>query len=380
MKRVDIEKQLKTEAQDHTPDLYGRIVGAARSEGLLNNGSTDYEINSQGQSAAVAVKRKKSSYIVIASLLVAIMIFLAILLPLVMKMPVTPNKITLSSADVYGMGAVSTVRLLGSAMPTRALRRMADVSRTATDAAEANSDDVQAQAEKFNEYFTALDSFLGEDIVSTVSEKNTDEKYPYETKLTIKGKDLNGNTVENVMYYTETLVGTDSDEEEEESIYTLTGIMVVDGKDYALEGQRSYEKEDDETENELKIRAYADKVNFPSNYVEMEQEYSVEEGETETEYVYSVYYNGEMIEQTAVEFETEKEGDREEVEYELEFRKGSAKGRYVVERETVGNSVQIKVKYNIDGQQGEFRIRELTDDLGDKHYEYSFSDDSKVVF
>ena len=155
--------------------------------------------------------------------------------------------------------------------------------------------------------------------------------------------------------------------------------MVIDGVDYYLEGERSEETEKDESETELKIRAYADKTDKTS-YIQMEQEYSVEDGETETEYVYSIYANGELIEQTAVEFETENKNNKLETEYELEFRSGTSKGKYVVEREIKDNKISIKVKYNIDGKTGVFHIREITDENGNKQYEYTFSDNEIIVF
>ena len=296
-----------------------------------------------------------------------------------------------SPNDVYGMGAVSSVRLLGSNMSASAVKtfsavraetaqsRASDIMMTSSsiDGAE---QEVKEQTEKFNEYFTALDSFLGDDVVSTTIEKNTDVKYEFDTKMTIKGKNFDGETDTYTMYYTETLTKTDSDEDgETEKEYRLIGVMVIDNVDYYLEGERSEETEKDESETELKIRAYADKTD-KSSYIQMEQEYSVEEGETETEYVYSVYANGELLEQTAVEFETENKNNKVETEYELEFRSGTSKGKYVVEREVKDNKTSIKVKYNIDGKTGVFHIREITDESGNKKYEYSYSDGSKQVF
>ncbi len=303
--------------------------------------------------------------------------------------------------DVYGMGAVSTVKLLGSEMAGQAMQTFSAVM------AETDTG-VKAQAEKFNEYFTALDGFFGEDVVTTVSETNTDANYDYENKLTVNGKNFDGETVTHVMYYTETLVTAGSDldkdddleddkdndldddhddkddkddkdnETETESVYTLVGVMVVDGKDYYMEGARSVESEKDETENELKIRAYADK-NDRLNYVEMEQEYSEEAGETETEYVYGIYANGKLVEQTAVEFEKENKNGKEEIEYELEFRSGEGKGRYEIEREAKDGKTSIKVNYNINGDKGQFRITEIEVN-GEKKYEYTFSNGDKTIF
>ena len=303
-----------------------------------------------------------------------------------------------SPNDVYGMGAVSSVRLLGNNMSSSAVKTFSAVSaatqtrackvESASSTIDNSEQEVKEQTEKFNEYFTALDSFLGDDVVSTITEANTDSNYEYETKMTINGKDFNGETVTYTMYYTETLVKADSadddedaanEDEETENEYQLVGVMVIDGVDYYLEGERSEETEKGESETELKIRAYADKTDKTS-YIQMEQEYSVEDGETETEYVYSIYANGELIEQTAVEFETENKNNKVETEYELEFRSGTSKGKYVVEREVKDNKISIKVKYNIDGRTGVFHIREITDENGNKQYEYSYNDGSKQVF
>ena len=296
-----------------------------------------------------------------------------------------------SPNDVYGMGAVSSVRLLGSNMSASAVKTFSAVRATAqtrssgvvlsSSVADNSEQEIKEQTEKFNEYFTALDSFLGDDVVSTTTEANTNSQYDYETKMTVNGKDFNGEAETYTMYYTETLDKIDSDDEEEEieSKYRLVGVMVIDNVDYYLEGERSEETEKDETETELKIRAYAD-IADKSSYIQMEQEYSVEDGETETEYVYSIYANGELLEQTAVEFETENKNNKVETEYELEFRSGTSKGKYVVEREVKDNKTSIKVKYNIDGKTGVFHIREIKDESGNKKYEYSYSDGSKQVF
>lgn len=290
-----------------------------------------------------------------------------------------------SPNDVYGMGAVSSVRLLGSNFSASAVASFSAVGAAVQTrscdsfAAVSAEEEVKDQAEKFNEYFTALDSFLGEDVVSTTTAPNTNADYEYETQMIVNGKDFNGETVTYTMYYTETLVKADESEGESESQYQLTGVMVVDGADYHLEGERSLETEENESETELKIRAYAD-ISDKTSFVQMEQEYSVEEGETETEYVYSVYSNGELLEQTAVEFETENKNNKIETEYELEFRSGASKGKYVVEREVKDNKSEIKVKYNINGETGVFHIREITAENGDKKYEYSFSDGSKQIF
>lgn len=280
------------------------------------------------------------------------------------------SRLPSSPSEAYGLGAVSTVRLLGGALHAGTLTAISDA---------AADSDIKLQAKKFNEYFTALDSFLGEDLVSTQTVANPDSEYPYETKMTITGKELDGQTATYTMYYTEKLLHTQTDRDETKTTFSLTGVMALDGKDYSLEGERSEETEDDGRESELKIRAYAD-INDKSTYVQMEHETSTETGETENEYVYSVYSGWKLIEQTAVEFETETKGGKVETEYELEFINGGAKGKYEVSRDAKGGNSEIKVEYKIDGKKGEFRIREITGADGEKKYEYTFSDGSKVIY
>ena len=398
MKRKDIEKKLKIEAEQFIPDPLDKIKMAARAENLLPYDSErNSEVYSQGNTAVMAKSKRKAiwSFTAFASIIVCFVLILSFTLNFGRNKPFNPTRINLSVEDVYGMGAVSSVRLLGNNMPLDAVKTFSAINATSYTtsnyaAIDKSEDDAKRQAKKFNEYFTALDSFLGDDIISTTTEVNTDDNYEYDTKMTINGKDFNGKTVTYTMYYTETLVNADSadddeeadaddEDEETESEYQLVGVMVIDGADYYLEGERSKETEKDESETELKIRAYADKTDKTS-YIQMEQEYSVEDGETETEYVYSIYANGELIEQTAVEFETENKNNKLETEYELEFRSGTSKGKYVVEREVKDNKISIKVKYNIDGKTGVFHIREITDENGNKQYEYTFSDNEIIVF
>ena len=390
MKRINIEKELKKEAERFTPDPLDKIKIQARTENLLPYESDrDSSIYNRGNTAVIAKNKSKTARLIAAAAIVLCLILIlsfTLIIDTNVNNPINPTRINLSHEDVYGMGAVSSVKLLGSNLSANAVKSLAAVNAATrtdtygvklaslTDDSESSG---EAQAEKFNEYFTALDSFLGEDVISTSTEANTDSRYPYDTKMTINGRDFNGETVTYVMYYTETLAHYDSDDDEIE--YRLEGVMVIDGSDYYLEGERSEENEKDESETELKIRAYADKAD-KSAYIQMEQEYSVEKGETETEYVYSVYSDGKLLEQTAVEFEQESKNGKTETEYELEFRSGTSKGKYVVKREVVNNKTEIKVKYVIDGNSGEFRIREITDDNGNKHYEYTFSDNEKVTF
>ena len=284
----------------------------------------------------------------------------------------------LSAQDAYGIGAVSSVKLLGTGVSAAAMSAFAELGNEAvvvTTEEVGDTDERKAATEKFNEYFRALDGFGGDDVVKTTVGDNDDESYPYAKKMTIEGVGMDGRKVVYVMYYDETEIKTEEDDGEIEKEYSLNGVITIDGKEYAVEGMRSEETEDDERESELRIRAYADATD-KTTYVEMERENIVEEGETETEYVYSIYRGGVLIEQTAVEFERENENGKEEIAYEIEFRRGETIGKYEVEREA-GN--EVKVKYATGGKTGSFVIREVSGADG-KKFEYEFENGEKFYF
>ena len=363
-----IEKEIKTESDNRTPNVFDRVVFTAQSQGLIK--TTDKRTEKDN-----GVRRAKG-FKALLSAAIAVVICLAIVLPITLRGGNTPTTIHLTNTDVYGIGAVSTAKLLGSRVSVNAIATLSASTKVMT-AESSESSDVKDNIERFNQYFAALDSFLGEELVSTVTAENTNPNYPFTTVMTITGKDINGNNVPYTMYYSETLVNDESDEEESEKEFALTGIMVIDGIDYYLEGERTEESEKDEQENELRIRAYLDK-DVKDSYIQMEQEVSQENNEKETEYVYSVYSDGKLVEQTSVEFETERNGTKEETEYELEFIQGSAKGRKKKKKETVNGQTQINVVYQLNGKQGEFTIKEVEID-GQLHYQYMFDDDSVQV-
>ncbi len=292
--------------------------------------------------------------------------------------------------DFYGMGAVTAVKLLNSEFSAQAIGGLASVGKlrakkTVNDSLDI--DTVKENAKTFHQYLGMLDGFLGDEVVKTELSKNSDEKYAeYENKLVIIGKDVHGNSVTHVMYYSETLQRveeeTDDDdfeiEVEVEKEYRLTGVLVLDGVDYPMTGERNEETDGDEREDEIKIRAYMNE-NDKSTYVQVKQETEVETGEMEEKYVYTVVVDGKVVEETAVEFETEKKLLKDEIKYEVEFLSGDGAGKYSIKKIADGDKVMLKVEYRLNGKGGEFIVREVLNDLGAKAYEYRFEDGSSLI-
>lgn len=368
----DIQKRLREEARTHTPDVFDEVVTSAERDGLLRTAAEPQK-----------AKNRTRLYMRILMPTATAAACAAIFVPIwLLNRPIDhpiphPNITAMSATDAYGIGAVSAAKLLNAALdssefPARSVYR-ARALDASTDG-ETDVTDVTDRMSAFDRYFTALDSFFGDDIVTTRSEINNDSAYPYYAKLTVTGLDFDGNTVEYVMYYNETFESDSAlrpdryarqeRRKADKKKYTLNGVMLLDGAEYLLEGEREAESDDDETENELLIRAYAD-PDDKTTYVQMEQEISVESDEHEVEFIYTTVMNGKTVEQTSVEFEKKTDDDSAKTEFTLEFLQGDAKGKYSVKRKTENGKTTTKVKYEFDGESGELRI-----EIKDGKYEY----------
>lgn len=277
----------------------------------------------------------------------------------------------LSSAEsVYAMGAVTTAGFFASDRSAAASLSVRTLS--SADQASEGQSAAKEEAEDFNKYLNMIESFLDEEQLKTVVEQNTDSAYSdYDIKLTVVGKDINGEDVLHILYYTETF--TREEKNESESEYEISGIMVTKEGNYALKGERSVKTqnkgEDAEREEEFRIRAYPDSSGR-NTYVEMKQELSVEGDVAEQRYVYSVVKNGSVTESTAIRFELQTKDDRTEIDYRIEFLSGRAKGEYRLKKEIKDGGTQMRVKYSVDGDSGYFTIEETADG----EYVYTFSD------
>lgn len=364
MKNSDIEKKLREEAREHVvPDVYDNVLSAADAEGLFK-GET------------VVKKPFRGIYLRIAALAACACVCLAVVLPVVLKLssgtkePVaTVRPVELSVNEAYSFGALTSARLLSSYVAAPSLSGVS-LARTAVSASSVTDGRVMEQIGRFNEYFSAMECYLGGEVLNTYAVENTDGGVyaEYGVKMTVSGTDFYGNEVIHVMYYTETLIKSENKRDETKEEYALKGVMIVDGADYVLQGKREYEADGKENENELEIRAYS--ADAPDTYVEMKHESSEGKDESECEYVYSIYKGGKLVEETAIEFESEKKGDKEEISYELEFRSGESKGKYKLEKEVKNGKCEIKAKYEIDGESGTFTINSTSDG----GTEYLFSD------
>ncbi|MGN0819135.1 MAG: hypothetical protein ACI4M6_01890 [Christensenellaceae bacterium] len=358
----NIEKQLKKESQNVVPEIFDSVMQKAEEQNLFEDNRVAAQqavlaTNSANKTVFSNVGQKFIYAILAAVLIIAISV--TIILPNVIKNPVPFDNIglvQLTVTDFYGLGATTATQLINSGSA-----KLSD----------SISDKVENQSKEFEKYFALLEGYLSGDFVKTSAEINADENYSqYHTKLNVETQNILGVVATYSLYYNETLVKSSSDDNEDESYYTLDGVFVNGDVYYRLKGLRSVEAEDDETEETLKLEVYNSSDN--DYYVEVEQEISVENGEKETSYVYRIFNNGEISEETAVAFETKTNGNETSCELELEFRKGLAKGKYNVKREN-SDEADIKVEFDLEGEKNDFTIKLNPVENGKHEYIYNFN-------
>ena len=133
-----------------------------------------------------------------------------------------------------------------------------------------------------------------------------------------------------VMYYNETNVRTNTEEDDDEisteTSAELNGVLVVG--DNALEtfGKRKEETEADEKEFKLELVVKKTDTDFIIFTYETENE----SGENETKYECEIYKDGKKVQET--EFEIEEKNGKTEIKFELETGGKSDGVEYIIVR------------------------------------------------
>lgn len=249
----------------------------------------------------------------------------------------TGNSAAAEAAEAaYGFSAASAGALLSSmnapaAPAARNLAAQADSTQNG-----AQTDGAQAEIDELNGYMLLVEGILDGSGVSAAAEKSDREGYA--VKMTVAYKDLEGDSIEYAVYYNETLVheeyDNDDDDDEREQVYRLDGVMRLnDGSEYAVEGRRSVESERGESESEEQFRVRIDEART----LLVEHEAEQERGESETEYEYTLYENGRMVRRST--FSCERERGETEIELKL-FNGGEGKAFYFEEEK---GRISVKV-------------------------------------
>lgn len=269
-----------------------------------------------------------------------------------------------TTEEIYAFSAASAGMLI-SAMNGGAAEALASSDAAAVDTAI----DGETKA-TLDEYMTLVESLLGDGVFQSAAQES--DRPEYEVKNIVSYKNADGNTLSYVMYYNEYLLPDDDDDRDDrydnetEEEYYIEGIMIIDGAEYAIRGEKSSESEDGEFEHETEFIVMLDKA--ANRYMTVEQSFETEYGEEEQEYSYSVYENRRLVERSVVEYE--QEGN--ETEIKLSYTADGRTEKFYFDKEVLRDGREItRVRIGSRQKPQCYIVTAVTDADGNVSYEYS---------
>lgn len=221
---------------------------------------------------------------------------------------------------------------------------------------------VSPETAELDRYMALVESLLSDGGFDFSSQ--TSDREGYAEKTVISYKDMSGDAHDYVMYFNQTLTKSETDESdgETEENYSIKGVMVIDGADYEIRGERKNESEEGESETETEFVV----ILGENRYIRVEQSVETEDGESEQEYCYSVYENGKLVERSEFSYETEEN----ETELKMtSFKDGKTQVLYF-EREIEKGEEVIEIHVG-DGKHGKGYIVHIEkDENGDNRYSF----------
>ena len=375
----DVKKLLAEHRDEILPDA--RVKEKVRRDLGLSSVTESRMAYARGGEHALTDGRKVAVAL-IAVLLVAA-IFLCIFLPIWLQRGGAPTPggdigVFGDADSFYAYGAASVGAILSSGEGSASSSPHAVTADAAVAAAEvypvAAADADAAQVEILNKYLSLVESLLGG---SGITGESVAPAEGYEFGMRVTRVDLLGGHDSYELYYNKKFLGSETDGDETEENYSITGVLVTDGGTYRVRGTYQTESEEDERESELFFRAYTG--DGADSYIEFRQSQESEhddgDPETEAEYVYTVVTDGVRRERTVVEYE----GEADETELSMVIDRYDANGSRIsreqlfFEDETEDGARVILVRGTLDGEAVAFRIYVRGDG-----YDYVFSDGTHI--
>ena len=375
----DVKKLLAEHRDEILPDA--RVKEKVRRDLGLSSVTESRMAYARGGEHALTDGRK-AAVALIAVLLVAA-IFLCIFLPIWLQRGGAPTPggdigVFGDADSFYAYGAASVGAILSSGEGSASSSPHAVTADAAVAAAEvypvAAADADAAQVEILNKYLSLVESLLGG---SGITGESVAPAEGYEFGMRVTRVDLLGGHDSYELYYKKISLGSETDGDETEENYSITGVLVTDGGTYRVSGTYQTESEEDGRESELFFRAYTG--DGADSYIEFRQSQESEhddgDPETEAEYVYTVVTDGVRRERTVVEYE----GETDETELSMVIDRYDADGSRIsreqlfFEDETEDGARVIVVRGTLDGEAVAFRIYVRGDG-----YDYVFSDGTHI--
>ena len=188
-------------------------------------------------------------------------------------------------------------------------------------------------------YMALVESLLSDGGFNVTTEAS--DREGYQVKSVVTYRDMHGNAIGYTMYYNEVLIpdyddDDDDDRDEIEEEYYIEGIMIVDGAEYPIRGERSSESEPGESEEETEFIVTLSST----RRMVVEQSVETEDGEHEREYNYVIYEGRNVIERSTFEYEVEYG----EIEIEMTHYKDGVNTVFFFDKEMRHGKEAIRIR------------------------------------
>lgn len=272
-----------------------------------------------------------------------------------------------SEKDVFNYTVLSAANLLSESASEAVTEETTPVEPNVptTDVPEIVTPVEEAVDSILDKYLSLIETYLNNQVIT--STEVASDKEAFETMVTYQTKNMFGEAVTYTVYYNIVLMTEDTDEddlEDEQDMeleYELTGIIVIDGVEYELIGEKEVEAD----EVSYKFTSYIDQNNFIKISYEMDQE------DQEQKFHFKQVTDGVIVYETKVKLENE-DG---KMAVKFSYKTATTSGKYVF-KQNDSNSYDIKVKFEryengVLVEQGQAKISILIDELtGELTYEY----------
>lgn len=262
-----------------------------------------------------------------------------------------------NAVSVYGFSAASAGMIISS---------LGEEQAPAADNTAGNTTGTAEQTQTTSET-AQLDAYMG--LVGTLVgnggfniTETTSDRQEYEVMTAISFTDIEGKQMNYSMYYNRLRTQYEQDDGQEEC-FDIEGIVVIEGKEYAVRGESETETERDESDYELELRVTIDE----QRYLLVEYQTEQDGREHEREYSYSLYENGRVSERST--FEYEHEGDKTEL---MMTRAVNGDNRLLYfEKARRGEREAIRLRIADASGNRRYLVTTYTDEQGNTRYEYT---------
>lgn len=246
-----------------------------------------------------------------------------------------------TDTDVVGFSAAASLDLLANAQST---------TTVALQLADTDEPVVVDELDEIGKYIAMMEKFLG-NANQFSFEEQTSDRAEYAFLIVYSSVDFLGEPVTYKLYYNETVIEAEVDEEDEEeeedtedqafllsedteSEATLLGVLIIKDMEYPFEGK----KEIEEGEEKIEIRSYIDEANYVRVVSKVEEE--------ERKFKFTLVQNGAIVESSEIKVETEDN----ETKFQMKFSSGTSQGEYTFKMETEDGETMLKIQYKIENQ------------------------------